>query len=78
MEKRFESFGLTHSLRVFPNDNNTGWLVESASMGKSAIASLPQSEAVELAKILLAGPGEIKYVCEIHKKISGTCLDCLL
>lgn len=78
MKNSFESYGMTHSLRVFPNENNTGWLVESSSMGQSAISSLPQEEAIKLANMLLNGPGDIKYVCEKHKKISGTCIDCLL
>jgi len=74
----FRARGITHRLDVFPNDNNTGWLISVSSFGGNAIANLPQDEAIQLANLLLSGPGKIKYVCEEHLKVSGTCIECLL
>jgi hypothetical protein len=69
--------GVNHRMRVSPNDNNTGWLVDTWSMGKSTLVNLPQAQAEALAVMLMAGPGPIKYTCEEHKKL-GVCLECLL
>ena len=57
-KKAFSSHGITHRLRVIPNDNESGWLINASSMGGSALVNLSQSEAEELARMLLSTPKE--------------------
>lgn len=72
----FRSRGMTHSINIFPNDNNTGWIISVGSLGGTGIGNLSTKEGEKLAQMLLGGPGEVKYDCDIHKT-HGWCLKCL-
>lgn len=76
-DKDFRARGVTHTLSVAPNDNNTGWVIFVGSFSGGGAANLPQDEAIQLAELLLSGPGDIVYECSEHLKISGVCLECL-
>lgn len=72
----FRARGMLHTLAVVANDNNTGWVILARDAMGSTAVNLPQSEAVELANMLLGGPGEPKWACAEHKKLT-VCLECL-
>lgn len=76
-DRTYRQRGMLHEMTVVPNHNNTGWVAFVGSSFGQGSANFTREEGEELARLLMAGPGDIEYECVEHKSI-GLCLKCLM